>query len=124
MATSFAAHCDIRLLAHGLQRLTNLEGRPDRGSRYRVRTCTQICGRKQCVVMPKPDSKADGLDVDQNSDFNSLLSSTCSSCEIQSDKSAYWTPQLYFAHANGKFEEVPNFGMTVYYVGMTIPPRV
>ncbi|KEF59994.1 uncharacterized protein A1O9_04842 [Exophiala aquamarina CBS 119918] len=59
---------------------------------------------------------AGGNNVNQNSDFNSLLSSTCSSCEIQSDKSAYWTPQLYFAHANGKFEEVPNFGMTVYYV--------
>ena len=60
---------------------------------------------------------ADRIDVDQNSDFNSLLQSPCSSCEIQSDKSAYWTPQLYFAHANGKFEEVPNYGMTVYYVG-------
>ncbi|RVX72423.1 hypothetical protein B0A52_03611 [Exophiala mesophila] len=60
---------------------------------------------------------AGGSNVDQNSDFNSLLQSPCSSCEIQSDKSAYWTPQLYFAHANGKFEEVPNYGMTVYYVG-------
>ena len=59
-------------------------------------------------------------DVNQNSDFNSLLSSTCSTCEVQSDKSAYWTPQLYFAHANGKFEEVPNFGMTVYYVGKVV----
>jgi hypothetical protein len=69
------------------------------------------------VAISHPDIKANGSDVNQNSDFNSLLSSTCSSCEVQSDKSAYWTPQLYFAHANGKFEEVPNFGMTVYYVG-------
>ncbi|KAK5052482.1 hypothetical protein LTR84_002346 [Exophiala bonariae] len=60
---------------------------------------------------------AGGNNVNQNSDFNSLLSSTCSSCEVQSDKSAYWTPQLYYAHTNGKFEEVPNYGMTVYYVG-------
>lgn len=65
---------------------------------------------------------ADPTDVNQNSDFNSLLQSPCSSCEIQSDKSAYWTPQLYFAHANGKFEEVPNYGMTVYYVGTTGVP--
>ena len=63
--------------------------------------------------------KADNTDVNENSDQNSLLSSTCSSCEVQVDKSAYWTPQLYFAHANGTFEEVPNLGMTVYYIGMS-----
>ncbi|KIW95941.1 uncharacterized protein Z519_03007 [Cladophialophora bantiana CBS 173.52] len=60
---------------------------------------------------------AGGSNVNQNSDFNSLQSSNCSSCEVQKDKSAYWTPQLYYAHANGSFEEVPNYGMTVYYVG-------
>ncbi|KAL2441141.1 hypothetical protein ABEF95_012761 [Exophiala dermatitidis] len=60
---------------------------------------------------------AGGSSVNENSDHDSLLSSTCSSCEVQKDKSAYWTPQLYFAHANGEFEEVPNYGMTVYYVG-------
>lgn len=56
--------------------------------------------------------------MNENSNHDSLLASTCSSCEVQKDKSAYWTPQLYFAHANGEFEEVPNYGMTVYYVGM------
>ncbi|KIX06027.1 uncharacterized protein Z518_04001 [Rhinocladiella mackenziei CBS 650.93] len=60
---------------------------------------------------------AGGNNVNENADFNSLQSSTCSSCEIQKDTSAYWTPQLYYAHANGSFEEVPNYGMTVYYVG-------
>ncbi|EXJ89515.1 hypothetical protein A1O3_02582 [Capronia epimyces CBS 606.96] len=60
---------------------------------------------------------AGGSNVNQNSDFTSLQSSTCSSCEVQKDTSAYWTPQLYYAHANGDFEEVPNYGMTVYYVG-------
>ncbi|KIW73443.1 hypothetical protein, variant [Phialophora macrospora] len=60
---------------------------------------------------------AGGSNVNQNSDFYSLQSSSCSSCEVQADKSAYWTPQLYYAHANGTFEEVPNYGMTVYYVG-------
>jgi hypothetical protein len=60
-------------------------------------------------------------DVNQNSDFNSLQSSSCSSCEVQADKSAYWTPQLYYAHANGTFDEVPNYGMTVYYVGKWPP---
>ncbi|KIW24456.1 uncharacterized protein PV07_10168 [Cladophialophora immunda] len=60
---------------------------------------------------------AGGSNVNQYSDFNSLQTSNCSTCEVQEDKSAYWTPQLYFAHANGSFEEVPNYGMTVYYVG-------
>ncbi|KAL6244706.1 hypothetical protein RBB50_008234 [Rhinocladiella similis] len=60
---------------------------------------------------------AGGNNVNQNSDFDSLRQSTCSSCEVQKDASAYWTPQLYFAHSNGVVEEVPNYGMTVYYVG-------
>ena len=42
---------------------------------------------------------------------------------VQKDTSAYWTPQLYYAHANGSFEEVPNYGMTVYYVGIVLPAR-
>lgn len=33
------------------------------------------------------------------------------------DKSAYWTPQLYYQHANGQISEVGNNGMTVYYLG-------
>jgi hypothetical protein len=45
----------------------------------------------------------------------------CTSCEIQDDKSAYWTPQLYYQHANGSFEEVPNDGMTVYYFCILSP---
>lgn len=60
---------------------------------------------------------AGGSEVNPYSTFDSLQTSTCSSCEIQADKSAYWTPQLYYAHSNGSFEEVPNEGMTVYYVG-------
>ncbi|KIW45199.1 uncharacterized protein PV06_03601 [Exophiala oligosperma] len=60
---------------------------------------------------------AGGNNVNENSDFNSLRQSTCSSCEVQKDTSAYWTPQLYFAHSSGVVEEVPNYGMTVYYVG-------
>ena len=60
---------------------------------------------------------AGGSEINPYSTFDSLLTSTCSSCQIQADKSAYWTPQLYYAHNNGSFEEVPNEGMTVYYVG-------
>ena len=56
-------------------------------------------------------------DVNPSSTQDSLLTSTCSSCEVQEDKSAYWTPQLYYSHSNGTVEEVQNEGMTVYYVG-------
>ena len=33
------------------------------------------------------------------------------------DKSNYWTPQLYYQHKNGSFEEVPHSGSVVYYLG-------
>jgi Domain of unknown function (DUF1996) len=55
--------------------------------------------------------------VNWYSDNTTLPASSCTSCEVQDDKSAYWTPQLYYAHSNGTFEEVPNYGMTVYFLG-------
>lgn len=58
-----------------------------------------------------------GLDIGPSSTYDSLQSSSCTSCEIEKDLSAYWTPLLYYEHANGSFEEVPNGGMAVYYLG-------
>lgn len=52
-----------------------------------------------------------------SSTFASLQASDCTSCSIQADKSAYWTPQLYYQHANTTLQTVPNSGMTVYYLG-------
>ncbi|KAI1401782.1 hypothetical protein F4819DRAFT_456715 [Hypoxylon fuscum] len=49
--------------------------------------------------------------------YEDLIGSRCTSCEIQDDKSTYWTPQLYYEHTNGSFEEVPNGGTVVYYLG-------
>lgn len=46
-----------------------------------------------------------------------MRESSCTSCEIAADKSAYWTPQLYYEHADGTFESVPNSGTVVYYLG-------
>lgn len=60
---------------------------------------------------------AGASNVNQGSTYDSLLQAKCSSCEIQDDKSAYWTPSLYYHHSNGTFEEVPNGGMAVYYEG-------
>lgn len=57
------------------------------------------------------------LDIGPSSTYDSLQSSSCTSCEIKKDLSAYWTPLLYYEHANGSFEEVHNSGMVVYYLG-------
>lgn len=52
-----------------------------------------------------------------NSTFSSLLSSQCTSCEIAADKSAYWTPLLYYQYPNGSFIDVPHDGAVAYYLG-------
>ncbi|KAI4222666.1 MAG: hypothetical protein L6R36_005974 [Xanthoria steineri] len=60
---------------------------------------------------------AGASNINAQSTYDSLLQAPCSTCEIQDDKSAYWTPSLYYQHSNGSFEEVPNNGMAVYYLG-------
>ncbi|KAL8689292.1 MAG: hypothetical protein Q9218_005004 [Villophora microphyllina] len=60
---------------------------------------------------------AGAININQASNYDTLQQAKCSTCEIQDDKSAYWTPLLYYQHANGSFEEVNNGGMTVYYLG-------
>jgi hypothetical protein len=52
-----------------------------------------------------------------NSTFDSLLDSECTSCEIEADKSAYWTPLLYYQYPNGSFTDVPHGGSVIYYLG-------
>lgn len=56
--------------------------------------------------------------------YDNLRESSCSSCPITQDLSAYWTPKLYFQAQNGSFLSVPvagdgqgvGGGMTVYYL--------
>ncbi|KAL9098234.1 MAG: hypothetical protein Q9163_006073 [Psora crenata] len=60
---------------------------------------------------------AGAANIGLSSTYESLQQADCTSCEIQADKSAYWTPQLYYQHSNGKFEMVGNQCMTVYYLG-------
>ena len=47
-----------------------------------------------------------------------LLNSQCTSCGVKEDKSAYWTPALYFVGADGKTEIVPEMPphKTYYFV--------
>ena len=47
-----------------------------------------------------------GLDFD----IDHLVASNCTSCSVRQDKSAYWSPQMYFQHENGTFELVPTSG--------------
>ncbi|KAJ5775374.1 uncharacterized protein N7511_000385 [Penicillium nucicola] len=48
---------------------------------------------------------------------DSLLESSCTSCAVTQDKSAYWTPALYFMHTNGSAELVEEVGgMLAYYL--------
>jgi hypothetical protein len=55
--------------------------------------------------------------------YDQMRASSCSSCPIQDDLSAYWTPKLYYMAEDGTFEDVPQAGesngrtggMTVYY---------
>lgn len=46
-----------------------------------------------------------------------MINSECTSCEVTPDKSAYWTPNLYYEHPNGTFEDVPHGGSVIYYLG-------
>lgn len=47
--------------------------------------------------------------------YDELLASNCTSCSVRQDKSAYWSPYLYFQHANGTLQMVlKSGGLTVY----------
>lgn len=59
----------------------------------------------------------ESVDIGVDATFDSLLNSECTSCEIEADKSAYWTPLLYYEYPNGSSYEVPHAGSVVYYLG-------
>ncbi|KAE8147040.1 hypothetical protein BDV25DRAFT_41151 [Aspergillus avenaceus] len=50
-------------------------------------------------------------------DMDSLRDSSCTSCAVKQDRSAYWTPAVYFLHDNGTSELVDQVGgMLAYYL--------
>ncbi|KAK1081015.1 hypothetical protein LTR33_005045 [Friedmanniomyces endolithicus] len=57
-----------------------------------------------------------GSNIGVNSTYATMVNSSCTSCELRSDKSAYWTPLLYYQYPNGSFFEVPHGGSVVYYL--------
>ncbi|KAK4570039.1 hypothetical protein LTR86_003009 [Recurvomyces mirabilis] len=58
-----------------------------------------------------------GSNIGVNSTPADLVNSECTSCEVTADKSAYWTPLLYYWYPNGSFFQVPHSGAVVYYLG-------
>jgi hypothetical protein len=79
-------------------------------------------GRMDPIVSPgKPSSHAHtvqgGDAFAETLTETALMASTCTSSLIKNDKSAYWTPKMYFQDpVNGTFEDVPMFYMNVYYL--------
>lgn len=42
--------------------------------------------------------------------YEDVLAGDCTSCAVPQDMSVYWTPSMYFKHADGSFELVPQVG--------------
>jgi hypothetical protein len=68
-------------------------------------------GRVDPIISPGQVSShvhkiSGGSNININSTYESMQESACTSCQVGADKSGYWTPALYFRHANGSFEEV------------------
>ncbi|KAJ5177190.1 uncharacterized protein N7482_003067 [Penicillium canariense] len=58
-----------------------------------------------------------GGNFGMSSDMQTLRESSCTSCAVTQDLSAYWTPALYFMHTNGSAELVEEVGgMLAYYL--------
>jgi len=45
-----------------------------------------------------------------------MRASTCTSCSVKEDKSAYWTPNLYWQSPDGMFTAVNQTGGMLVYV--------
>jgi len=46
----------------------------------------------------------------ESATYEDLMAGDCTSCAVKEDMSAYWAPGMYFRHANGSFELVPQVG--------------
>ncbi|KAL2019650.1 hypothetical protein VTK56DRAFT_9465 [Thermocarpiscus australiensis] len=54
--------------------------------------------------------------MSETATYEDLRNAGCTSCAAVQDHSAYWTPSLYFRHANGTYQEVEQVGgMLAYY---------
>ncbi|KAK7902952.1 hypothetical protein LTR67_002598 [Exophiala xenobiotica] len=95
---------------------------------WRMRCGTVQVGRVDPIVSPggvagHAHTIAGPNNINTTSTFDDLQASFCTSCEVQSDKSAYWTPSMYYRFRNGSFIEVPHDGTVAYYLdrGVDVP---
>jgi hypothetical protein len=56
------------------------------------------------------NANASGLGFSITAGYNELIAGSCTSCQVSQDKSAYWTPALYFQSASGEFTLVDQVG--------------
>lgn len=49
-------------------------------------------------------------DFGMETSYESLVAANCTSCGVTQDKSAYWTPALYFIYPNNTAEVVEQVG--------------
>ncbi|KPV72855.1 uncharacterized protein RHOBADRAFT_55528 [Rhodotorula graminis WP1] len=64
---------------------------------------------------------AGGSGFSMTSTYKDLRKSTCTSCLAKADLSAYWSPLLYVALADGTFKSVPGGTHLVYYLPRAHP---
>ncbi|KAM0719184.1 hypothetical protein Q7P37_005089 [Cladosporium fusiforme] len=89
---------------------------------FRINCANVQRGRIDPLVNPKAlaahsHSIVGGSNIGVNATYQSLLNSRCTTCEVGTDKSAYWSPTLYYQFPNGSFYEVHHNGAVVYYLG-------
>ncbi|KAI9852480.1 MAG: hypothetical protein M1838_000574 [Thelocarpon superellum] len=56
-----------------------------------------------------------GSNFGMDSTYDDLRASECTSCSVTQDRSAYWTPALYFLGSNGEYQLVTQVGGTLVY---------
>ena len=80
------------------------EGRPSQHAHTLHGGQSRFCvsGKDRCLTF--------SLDLGFSSSYDALLQSSCTTCAVLEDMSAYWTPPLMFSHANGSIEIVPQVG--------------
>ena len=62
------------------------------------------------------------LGFSESASYEDLIASSCTSCQVTQDKSAYWTPALYFQSSSGDFTLVEQVGgMLAYVIPLLLP---
>jgi len=66
------------------------------------------------LLSANANTSTQGFSLD--STYNDLIGGSCTSCQVTQDKSAYWTPALYFEDGSGQYHLVDQVGGMLAYV--------